>query len=314
MMMTGRRPSQNGYSKTHPVLLDFNPTLAGVLQQAGYRTAADPGQPERGRAARLRAGVRDATARPGRRRPSTPRWTAPAPSPTDGIAYLRAARPDQPFFLWLHYVNPHAPYTPPRAVRPRVPRRVRTRDPSCPRSPASTAASRRSGRCRARRLGYYVAQYDGEIAAVDDGGRPRARRAGGVTGRRPDGGRAHLRPRREPRRARLLLRSRRGPLRSLPGDPAHRDDPGRAGGTPGAGARPPPSTSSRPSSTPSRCRTRRTSPAPACCPRSPAARHRRGSGSSRRTTATSAPPSTRASSSWPRRSIRARPAWPSTTA
>ena len=40
MMMTGRRPSQNGYSKTHQVLLDFNPTLAAVLGQAGYRTAA----------------------------------------------------------------------------------------------------------------------------------------------------------------------------------------------------------------------------------------------------------------------------------
>jgi arylsulfatase A-like enzyme len=40
MMMTGRRPSQNGYSAAHQMLLDFNPTLAGVLQQAGYRTAA----------------------------------------------------------------------------------------------------------------------------------------------------------------------------------------------------------------------------------------------------------------------------------
>ncbi|HEU0107960.1 MAG TPA: sulfatase-like hydrolase/transferase, partial [Vicinamibacteria bacterium] len=39
MMMTGRRPSQNGYSKTHPILLDFNPTLAAVLKQTGYSTA-----------------------------------------------------------------------------------------------------------------------------------------------------------------------------------------------------------------------------------------------------------------------------------
>ena len=38
--MTGRRASQTGYSKTHPLLLDSNPTLAGVLQQAGYDTAA----------------------------------------------------------------------------------------------------------------------------------------------------------------------------------------------------------------------------------------------------------------------------------
>ena len=40
IMLTGRRPSRNGYSKTHPVLLDFNPTLASVLKDAGYSTSA----------------------------------------------------------------------------------------------------------------------------------------------------------------------------------------------------------------------------------------------------------------------------------
>src|SRR5207247_3852974 len=40
IMLTGRNPSRNGYSKTHPVLLDLNPTLASVLKEAGYATAA----------------------------------------------------------------------------------------------------------------------------------------------------------------------------------------------------------------------------------------------------------------------------------
>ncbi|PYQ16023.1 MAG: cell wall anchor protein, partial [Acidobacteria bacterium] len=31
-MLTGRRASQTGYSKTHPLLLGMNPTLAGVLK------------------------------------------------------------------------------------------------------------------------------------------------------------------------------------------------------------------------------------------------------------------------------------------
>ena len=31
------------------------------------------------------------------------------------------------FFLWLHYVNPHAPYTPPRALRHGVPGRADAR-------------------------------------------------------------------------------------------------------------------------------------------------------------------------------------------
>ncbi len=35
-IMTGRLASQTGYGKTHPLLLDFNPTLASVLKDAGY--------------------------------------------------------------------------------------------------------------------------------------------------------------------------------------------------------------------------------------------------------------------------------------
>ena len=44
MMMTGRRPPVNGYSKTHPILVDFNPTLASILKGAGYETTvrSDP--------------------------------------------------------------------------------------------------------------------------------------------------------------------------------------------------------------------------------------------------------------------------------
>jgi arylsulfatase A-like enzyme len=39
-LMTGRRASQSGYSKTHPLLLDHNATLASVLKEAGYDTVA----------------------------------------------------------------------------------------------------------------------------------------------------------------------------------------------------------------------------------------------------------------------------------
>ena len=181
--MTGRRPSQNGYSKTHPVLLDFNPTLAGVLKQAGYATAAVVDNPnvaaQHGYAKRLRALPRDLGGGGARR----PRWTAPAPSPRTAIALpARGAR--GPALLPLAALREparalHAAARPStRAFLDGAARRAR----ACPRSPASTAGSRSNGRCRARRLGYYVAQYDGEIAAVDAGGRARARRAGRVAG------------------------------------------------------------------------------------------------------------------------------------
>ncbi len=85
-----------------------------------------------------------------------------------GIKFLREARPDQPFLLWLHYVNPHAPYPPPppfdtafldqaAAAGPHL-KVVKDYHGGIPHQWAVPGQDR---------LGYYVAQYDGEIATVD---------------------------------------------------------------------------------------------------------------------------------------------------
>jgi arylsulfatase A-like enzyme len=167
MMLTGRRPSQNGYSKTHPVLLGFNPTIASVLKDAGYRTAAlvdnanvaaqhgyDKGF-EAYRETWQEAALRTEMDR--------------ARAITEGaIAFLRAQTADRPFFLWLHYVNPHAPYTPPPPFDTAF-----LDDSGRGGEPLAVVKGYRGGvhellAVRAQeRLGYYVAQYDGEIAAVD---------------------------------------------------------------------------------------------------------------------------------------------------
>jgi arylsulfatase A-like enzyme len=86
----------------------------------------------------------------------------------DALATLAAAAKGQkPFFLWLHYVNPHAPYEPP-----------------APYDTAFLDAGAKAGRVLApvegfhggvsrpwakpgRTLGWYVSQYDGEIAFAD---------------------------------------------------------------------------------------------------------------------------------------------------
>jgi arylsulfatase A-like enzyme len=165
MMMTGRRPSQNGYSKEHPVLLDFNPTLAGVLKQAGYKTTAVVDNPN--------VAAQHGYARGFERYRET--WEEPALATEtdraraisdDGIAYLGAARPDQPFFLWLHYVNPHAPYTPP----PPFDRAFLDGAGAGPILPAVSgfhSGVKKEWALPGKRLGYYVSQYDGEIASVD---------------------------------------------------------------------------------------------------------------------------------------------------
>ena len=86
----------------------------------------------------------------------------------DAVRFIGSARPERPFFLWLHYVNPHAPYAPPppydtafldaeSRTGPALPV-VRDFHGGIPKQWAVAGHDRRA---------YYVAQYDGEIAAVD---------------------------------------------------------------------------------------------------------------------------------------------------
>jgi len=79
MLFTGRTPSQNGYSKKHPLILGFNPTLATVLKAGGYATAATVDNPNVAASTATRR-ASTATARPGWRRPWPRRWTARGPS------------------------------------------------------------------------------------------------------------------------------------------------------------------------------------------------------------------------------------------
>jgi arylsulfatase A-like enzyme len=165
MIMTGKRPSQNGYSKTHPGVVGFNPTIASALKQAGYRTAASVDNPNVARIHGYAAGF-DRYRETWEEKALATEWDRTRAISDDGVAWLAAARPDEPFFLWLHYVNPHAPYAPPApwdgafapdAVGPRLPI-VESFRGGIPRQWVVAGKDR---------LSQYVALYDGEIAAVD---------------------------------------------------------------------------------------------------------------------------------------------------
>lgn len=167
MIHTGRRPSQNGYSRAHPVLLGFNPTIADVLQRAGYATAAFVDNPNV--AAQYGYSKGFDTYRQEWEEKALATEMDRARAITEGaIGYLAGAGPEKPFFLWLHYVNPHAPYTPPHPfdtafldaearTGPELPV-VATFHDGIPKQWAVAGQGRR---------GYYVAQYDGEIGAAD---------------------------------------------------------------------------------------------------------------------------------------------------
>ncbi len=165
-IMTGRLASQTGYGKTHPLLLDFNPTLASVLKDAGYETAATVDNPNVASSLGYAKGFDTYRETWEEKRLVTKMDRARAIT-ADGVRRLRAASPEKPFFLWLHYVNPHAPYEPP------APWDGAFFDPEAAHGPALRAVEGFHGgvpkpwAVAGKPLGWYVARYDGEIAAVD---------------------------------------------------------------------------------------------------------------------------------------------------
>jgi len=166
-LLTGKPASRTGYSKVHQVLLDLNLTLASVLRGAGYETAAVVDNPNV--AARLGYAKGFDSYRETWEEKSLLTETEKARSITeDAVRRLRDARAERPFFLWLHYVNPHAPYTPP------APFDTAFLDDAARAGPRLAVVPGLHGGIPKQwavpgqdRLGYYVAQYDGEIAAVD---------------------------------------------------------------------------------------------------------------------------------------------------
>ena len=166
-LLTGRRASQTGYGKTHRVLLGMNPTLASVLKAAGYRTVATVDNPNVARSLGYAQGF-DAYRETWEESALATEMDRTRAITEDGLRFLKEARPDQPFLLWLHYVNPHAPYTPP------PPFDAAFRDAAAKGGPRTLPVSGFHGGVPKQwfvagedRLGYYVAQYDGEIATVD---------------------------------------------------------------------------------------------------------------------------------------------------
>ncbi|MBI3932787.1 MAG: sulfatase [Acidobacteria bacterium] len=168
MMLTGRRPSQNGYSHRHPRLLDFNPTLASVLKDAGYATAAIVDNANVAKALGYAKGFDSYREIWEEKALGGDEWKGTTAITEGAVRFLADPPRDRPFLLWLHYVNPHAPYAPPAPHDQAFVDDSASAGPKLRVTPGFRGGIPRplyvSGR---RRLGYYVSQYDGEVSAVD---------------------------------------------------------------------------------------------------------------------------------------------------
>jgi arylsulfatase A-like enzyme len=164
--MTGRYASQTGYGKSHPLLLDFNPTLASVLKEAGYETVATVDNPNVASSLGYAKGF-DRYRETWEERSLATEMDRARAITADGVRYLAQAKPDRPFLLWLHYVNPHAPYDPPAPWDTAFLDAEAGRGPALPPVSGFHGGVPRQWAAPGRSLGWYVARYDGEIAAAD---------------------------------------------------------------------------------------------------------------------------------------------------
>lgn len=113
-MLTGLYPAGHGVHENARYLPRDHPVLAERLREAGYRTAAFVSSFVLVRRFGLARGfdVYDDELPPGRVERTARETTDRA------LAYLDHRSP-QPLLLWVHYFDPHAPYTPPEPFRGR---------------------------------------------------------------------------------------------------------------------------------------------------------------------------------------------------
>jgi arylsulfatase len=172
-LMTGRYASEFGVLvEDAEVRVPADGTLAAQLRRAGYATAAVVSNPFlSGKGLNLETGFDVFDARVTERELNRDVWTRNATQTTDAALHvlddLRAG--SAPWFLWVHYMEPHGPYRPPaRYVTPA----------SDPGEPLPVAATDRAPRntlpryqalkvCRGRKD--YLARYRGSASyALDE--------------------------------------------------------------------------------------------------------------------------------------------------
>jgi choline-sulfatase len=113
-MMTGLYPAGHGVHENARPLPASHPVMAERLQKSGYRTAAFVSSFVLARRFGLARGfdLYDDELRPGEVERGSVETTERA------IAFL-GQRSDKPLLLWVHYFDPHAPYTPAEPLRSR---------------------------------------------------------------------------------------------------------------------------------------------------------------------------------------------------
>jgi arylsulfatase len=165
-MFTSRYASQHGLNVRDRDLPEFNTTLAEVLNGEGYRTAAAVDNGNLDHTLGFAQGFdryQEVWNRGGSEADRTEALTRFA------LDFLASPPAEAPFFLWIHYVNPHTPYEPPEDFLARF-----RGDGLVPRGPKLLPVVGYHGGVNRHvavpgesHLGDYIDRYDAEIAFAD---------------------------------------------------------------------------------------------------------------------------------------------------
>ena len=163
---TGKTAAESGYGTETPILLSFNETIASLLKEDGYETAAIVDNANVAGSLGYSKGF-DSFREVWEDREVKNEVDGAHAITREALSFLGRGH-EHPFLLWLHYVNPHAPYTPPppndtafldqEALSGEKLKVVSGFHGGIPR-PLFVSGH--------RNLAYYLAQYDGEIKTAD---------------------------------------------------------------------------------------------------------------------------------------------------
>lgn len=128
-IFTGQWPHHHGVRANAGFILpDAELTLAEILKQSGYRTAAEIAAPVLRKETRITQGFthhRGALSRnvvhkdvPVKNESEKPNTRSAADITNRGLEFMKRYR-GEPFFLWLHYFDAHNPYLAPKSFRDR---------------------------------------------------------------------------------------------------------------------------------------------------------------------------------------------------
>ncbi len=116
-LLTGRYPRSHGLrQEARSRLREEVPTLAETLRAAGYATAAFVSNPVLGRRRRLDRGFETYDERLPRRERNRPGYRERTARDTSDAALAWVSEAREPWFVWVHYQDPHGPYEPPGAL------------------------------------------------------------------------------------------------------------------------------------------------------------------------------------------------------